>query len=340
MALADEPDDIGADILAAMSGEPETPETQLSAPETIIPADSGEETAQEKADRVRDEHGRFAKADETVQSAPTEAQASPEPAKQTIGPPRSWTVEEKAIWDTLPPLAQQAALRRESEMLAGKQSWDTKAERFNKIDAVIAPHRDRLTLSGVEESVYIGRLAQADKMLTENPYQAIQEVARMYGIDLNQIAGGSPQQAFQPAQDPQISTLLEEVQALRAERQQEITQRQTSEQQAALAQIEAFATDPAHPYFDNVKTEIGALLQAGSAKDLQEAYDMACHARKDIRALLQAAAAAKPATLTKPGGPQVTGAQRGATPPAQAANQNANIEDDVRDAINQLAGRV
>ena len=341
MALTDEPDDIGADIALAMKGD----EPAAIAPaEPILPADTqdpAEETAQEKADRVRDEHGRFAKAEETAQDAPAQAQ---EPAKPTILPPRSWTAAAKAKFATLDPDVQQEVLRREGEIDAGKQQWDTKAERYNRLEAAIAPHRDRLTLSGVEESVYIARLAQADKMLTENPYQAIQEVARMYGIDLAQVNGqqfsGGPPQG-QPYQDPQYQTLAQEVQALRAERQQEITQRQALEQQSAQAQIEAFANDPANLYFDNVKPEIAALLQSGAAKDLPQAYEMACHARPDIRALLQATAAARPSTLTRPGGPQVTGAQRGATPPASsAANQNSSIDDDVRAAMNELAGRV
>ena len=66
------------------------------------------------------------------------------------------------------------------------------------------------------------------------------------------------------------------------------------------AQIEAFGKEPANLHFETVKPEMAALLQAGRAQSLQDAYDMAVWARPDIRSSLiaqqQQAAEAKRVT--------------------------------------------
>lgn len=339
-----EVDDIGADIMKAMQGEaePAALETDILPPDTQADAEQPEAVTGE---RVRDEHGRFAKAEEVVQTAPQAQQQ--EPAKPTILPPKSWTPQAKADFATLAPHVQQEILRREGEIDAGKQQWETKAEQFNKLDAALSKVRDRYRLAGLSDDQYVGALVQADEMLRgPNALQAIHMLAQQYGINLGQQPQGGPQQQFQPA-DPQtqilqqyLTPLQQEVQQLRQQLDQ---QKQSSEQaqlSEAAAAIEAFRNDPANIYFDNVKDDIVALLKAGRATDLADAYDKAIWANKDIRTILQATGHKPTTTQTKPASPQVTGAQRGAAPrPSDASNSNS-IEDDVREAMSQLAGRV
>jgi hypothetical protein len=61
-----------------------------------------------------------------------------------------------------------------------------------------------------------------------------------------------------------------------------------NQQHAAGAQtdIERFASDPKHMFFDNVRGEMSFLLQSGKAVSLGDAYDKACWADKEIRELL------------------------------------------------------
>lgn len=340
--MSDAPDDIGADIMRAMQGDtpPEPVETEILPPNT-----QGDDTAPPEIEgaaetRPRDEHGRFAKSAETVQDAPQAQQQ--EPAKPTILPPKTFTPQEKAAFLSSPPEIQQAILRREKEIEAGFNQQQSKAEQYNKLDAAIAPVRDRIALSGLTPDTYIRALVQADEMLRgPQKAQALQLLAQQYGIDLGQMIGGpaaqqpNPQQAYQaPLQQPQFDPeqfTAQVVAKVRAEAAQEAT----------LRQIEEFSSDPAHIYFHNVEAEMTALLQSGAAKDLKQAYTMACNARDDIRQLMAAGAASKaqPAQ-TRPAGPQVTGAQRNVAPKANGALSNSSYEDDVRAAYEEAMGKV
>lgn len=336
--MSEEPDDIGADIAAAM-GTPA--EVAPVAAEAILPDDTKGldpvETEAEKAARTRDEQGRFAKAPEAVQDAPVEVQ---EPAK-TILPPRSWTAAAKAKFNALDPDVQQEVLRREGEMDQGKAQWDTKAELFNKLDAVLAPVKDQLAFNGMTPDTYVGALVNADQALRgPNKVQALQFLAQQYGINLGQqLPQSGPQtQPVTGQPDPQYQALQQRFNDLQSRVDQRDKAAEAEKQAVFVRQIEDFASDPAHLYFDNVKPEMAALLQSGSAKDLQGAYDMACHARPDIRALI--AAAAKPAQAqTRPNGLSVTGAQKGVGKP-NGALQGNSIDDDVRAAFAEVSGRV
>jgi hypothetical protein len=96
---------------------------------------------------------------------------------------------------------------------------------------------------------------------------------------------GQPQaQGYEPAQapDPVMQRMrhLEETLTSFVQQQQQGTQAQT------VTEIESFASDPAHPYFNDVRQDMGVLIQAGRAKDMQQAYDMAVWAHPEIRQTL------------------------------------------------------
>jgi DNA primase len=112
--------------------------------------------------------------------------------------------------------------------------------------------------------------------------QALMGVARQFGVELNGI------QHQQAQVHPEIAALQNEIAQLRGS----LSQRELAEQQQTQAEIgeaiQAFAADPSHAHFEEVKAHMAALLREGLAKDLQDAYDQACHARPDIRATLLA----------------------------------------------------
>jgi len=251
--MADDFDDMSADIEAAMKGDAPV---EAVAAEPILPADT-QETPEQTEARTRDENGRFAKAPEDVQDTP----ASGEEPEKTILPPRTWTGAAKSKFAQLDPDVQQEVLRREREIEAGKQQWDTKAEAFNKLDAVIAPVRDRLTMSGLTPDTYIAALVRADEMLRgPQSLQAIQMLAQQYGINLGAISGGPQAQPQQWQPDPQYQALQSQFQQLQARLDQDAQAKQEQDHQATLARIEAFASDPANIYFDNVRGEMAALI--------------------------------------------------------------------------------
>lgn len=88
--------------------------------------------------------------------------------------------------------------------------------------------------------------------------------------------------------------------ARRATGQRETQQREAQEQQlrqeiTEFANAVDSAGKPAHPYFAEVKGFMGPLVDSGQAKDLQQAYDMACRAHPDVNAKIEAARKAQQA---------------------------------------------
>jgi hypothetical protein len=178
---------------------------------------------------------------------------------------------------------------------------------------------------GLPPSEAVRALFQAQRALQERPYEAIQLLARDFGVDLTKFAPQpQPQAAPQVPGDPNYAALMQKVQQLEGT----IEQRERAAEQAAAAQINQtihqFASDPKHVHFPAVRQMMGALMQAGTANDLATAYEMACRAhpevfkatqqaeqaaraKADTAARSQAAAQAKAKAVSVRGSPAVNG---------------------------------
>lgn len=327
-------DDIGADIRAAMAESAPANEVKVAPEAEIKPEPEAQKPSEETAqqDRERDEAGRFAKTQEKAQVVPA-TPAEPEP-ERTIRPPVSWSATAKALFDKLDPAVQQEVLKREKDIEDGKAQWDQKGERLNKFDALIAPHRDRLQLAQQDEFGYVQALIKADEMLRTNPVQALVQIAAMYGVNLN--GQTPPQQAQQP--QPQQAVTPQAIQQLV---QAELA-RQNEERDRAqyVSEWESFRTSADHPYAENVKLAMAALLREGTATDLNDAYDQACWANKEVRTLLQAQQTApQVARRAEPAGLSVTGARGNGHMAHVTPGVNGSIEDDIRAAFAEVSGR-
>lgn len=228
-----------------------------------------------KADRARDEAGKFAKAEKEL---PQDAQVPATPETPVKRPPSSWKKETQAEWEKLPAHVQDDVLRRESDFHKGIETYKQAAARAQAIDQVIAPYQQTLQKMGVAPEAAIGALFKADHILrTSAPHEKIQyfaQLAQEYGISIDQLQNP-------PQVDPAYQQVLNELQALKASQQQDMQTRQQAEQAQLNSQIAAFAEGKEH--FDAVREDMAALLQAGRAKDLDTAYDMAIWARPDLR---------------------------------------------------------
>jgi predicted Abi (CAAX) family protease len=107
-----------------------------------------------------------------------------------------------------------------------------------------------------------------------------------YGIDPNKLfdrlQNGAPQV------DPNVSALQQQVQQLYGALQQQQQSVQQQEQQTLNSEIAKFSTDPEHKHFESVRTHMAALLQAGQAENLKDAYEQAVWANPTTRALVLA----------------------------------------------------
>jgi hypothetical protein len=353
-----EDDDLMADIKAAINP------TDASNEPAETPASSSVE--QSTSERARDELGRFApketnEPEQPREQAPADQKTKPaaepqgqeakaDPAPETIRPPATWSAEAKAAFINAPRDVQQQMLRAVEDMEKGKQTWETKAEAFNRLDKVIAPHREKWALNGVQEDQAIAQLLAAQNFLERDPVSAIRWLAQSYNLNLEQVFGrpAAHPQGQQPVnvqQAPVIQQLAQQVQTL----QQQIANRDLQEQEAhrasMLNEIERFATDPAHMYFENVRAEVAALIRIGDqtndnrpiSERLKEAYTRACRANDTVWKLIQADEdkRAKEALRARDAR-NAAGSVAGAPGPGRSVQVNAptdDLEADIRNAM-------
>ena len=199
--------------------------------------------------------------------------AAPEPAKPAIEAPQSLSDDVKKVWATLPPAVQAEWAKRESESTQKITTDGQKIKALSSFEEALAPFQARLQQVQAPPHEYVRRLAAADQMLASDPVRGIQEVARLYGIDLRQAVTGQP--------DPNnaLHSKIHELETRLSDREKADEQARL---RAANQQIEQFKKD--RPYFDAAVDMMDKLITSGAAKGLEDAYDMAINAHPEIRA--------------------------------------------------------
>lgn len=360
-------DDLRASIAAAMAGDTGTAETPpaagvVVAPEAQIvdPATALASNETPTDERARAPDGKFvAKPAETGQTSP---QVSDAPVAElaetqdtgTIRPPPTWRPEAKAAFLSADPIIQQEVLKRERETTEATGRWTQNGERLNRIDAVIAPLKDKWAIQGVDAPTGISRLVAAETYLERNPADGIRYLCQQYGVNPAQLLQQAPGQAQQPqGQLPQQAALPPELQGLVSRftaLEQSLTQQQQTQAQQARSSIEAeiqeFGSKPENVYFSNVLPDMASLLETGLATSIPDAYERAIWARPDIRPLIladrqkaaQAEATAAEAARLAATRAKASGAQRAAgsvigSPGIGSSTQQAAQSTDLRETI-------
>lgn len=265
--------------------EQEAPEVNTVQQEA---APVNEEKPVEKAERARDESGKFAKKEETQE--PVEAKETPvepEQPKPVRKAPSSWKPAAQEAFlkadrgEALTPeeirLLTAEAERRESDFHKGLSEFQGHSKRAKAYDDAIAPYQDHLKSLGVDAPTAISALMRADYTLRRgDPATKVQyfhQLAKEYGIDLSQPV---------PQIDPNTQYLMQQLNQLRE--QQMMWQNSIAQQDQMRAQQELTQFSQADkPHFEAVRNDMADLLETGKAKDLNEAYDMAVWMRPDIR---------------------------------------------------------
>jgi hypothetical protein len=332
---------------AAANEEPSgDTETQVEAPAEETEAPSG---------RDRDEHGRFKPkaADEApveagaAVEAPVETPATPDPyglAPQYAGPAI------KAKWNALDPDIREEIVKRDREVHQQFTRYDEERNFGKTVKGLVAPYEGLIRSMGAEPVQAIDYLLKTDYALrTAAPDQKramFLKAAADYGINLGEP--GEVQQ--QPQIHPAMETALQRIERLEREINNASNAARETEQAEIASSIEAFASDPAHVYFDRVRPLMATLMANGQAGSLKEAYDTAVWADPETRALhlsaqradedrKRTADAAEKAAKARRASPSVTGAPGNAVPPLLNGSASNSVEDDVRAALMLHAGR-
>jgi hypothetical protein len=315
MEIEAKTDDINADIMAAMDGLENGSKVEVKEPEAIDPAK--EEIIKEDAQKQEPE---------------TKA-------------PQSWGGAVKSEWAKLPETVRSEILKRENDIHQMVTRHDGELRLGREIKEVVTPYMSIIQAEGGTPATAVRDLLNTAYVLRtgspEQKKQLILNTAKQFGIELNV---GEEQEYV----DPAIAALQKEIQELRQQANPENIQKtllEQIEQGKVEADIKAFASDPANVHFETVRPLMVAMLNAGQAANLKEAYDMACMANPQIRSTLEAQKAAelqakrkqeneakRRAASSLTGSPAVPGNSK-------VNNPKASVEDDLRAAFDAVESK-
>jgi hypothetical protein len=167
-------------------------------------------------------------------------------------------------------------------MLDGLDQYKAEAQFGKSLREVLTPFQAILQQQGLEAPRAIHVLMNAHQKLTTGPMEqrqaAINDLAKSMGL---QAPVASETQTTQT--DPQVQALKQQFDSL----QQTLTAQQeaalTEARAKASQEVEKFAADPAHAYFNEVQQDIVSLLNADPKLSLQDAYDKAVWANAVTR---------------------------------------------------------
>jgi len=322
------------------------PEENTSVESAVPQETAAESTA--RAERARDEAGRFTKAERDAQQAASEAQGeAPAPRLQR---PSSWKKDYQAQWDKMvdtDPQMAQYLLEREQQFASGVSTYKAEADRARDIQSLIEPHAPRFQHYGVDSKEYLGRLLKMDEILaTGSPQQKmalLQGIAQSVGL---LDAQGQAQEFDQGQQSYVPPELLNTVYGLQSKLQAIEQANERAEQTRINAEIESFAETA--PFFDELTEEMARLLETGLATNLQDAHKKALRWNDDLFSKYQAeqqqgeeAAKRKAAQETAARARSAAVSPRSSTPTGAvaASTQGSDIRSILENATNSaLAG--
>jgi hypothetical protein len=313
------------------------PQDESSQEAARQPAEGSDEPAESEAQDTREE--------------PSEADPEPpKPARKP--PPSSWKKDYWEAWEKLDSPVADYIHQREQEFTRGVTEYKRAADYAKPLVDAIAPYQPMLQQLGVTPDQAVQRLLNAQYILESGTQdqrtQLIRGFAQQYGVDLHGPPEGADPQAY--ARDQAAAVALADTRRMQQAMWQQQQQNQlAAQQQQAQLEIERFASAPGHEHFETVKSDMGALLQAGLAKDLDDAYNQAIRlsdtwlesefakrqadaekARKE-KAKADAARAKAAAVSTRSGTP--TGSQE------KGPQQAENIRQALEDAWNNVMSR-
>jgi len=274
------------------------------------------------------------------EAAVPQATAPTPEAPKTYDPPKSWKKEMHEYWTKLDPTVQGYFIEREEQLLNG-------FKQFSPLRDALQPHLDYLNKQNIQAPYAIDSLLKAHRMLTEGPIEQRRAYYQQLGKNLKIMDEAMQAQGQQPAPvDPAVQQLQQKLSMLEDTIQQRTQREIETVKTEVQKEVDLFAADAkAHPYFDEVATDIAAFVSQG--KSLQDAYDMAVWANPVTRAKEQArllteheAKLKENARLTalpkkKAAGVNVRSSGEGAAPTEPVGS----LEDTIRSVHRELRGR-
>jgi hypothetical protein len=278
-----------------------------------------------KADRARDEAGRFAPTDPNAKPQQAAEQPDqPAPAGNKFAAPERFSADAKAAWELAPEPVKAEVNRAITELTSGIEKYRADFEPYRAFD-------QQLKANGQNFQEVLGHYTGMEALLARNPVEGLERICNNLGFTLEDVA----RQILGAPADERGSRDQQTIMALRQELEQVkqglngITQ---AEQQrrldSAMQQVSDFAA--AHPRVDELANDIKFFLETGRATTLDQAYQMADRLNP---APASAAPVQTPAPVqTRQVRASITGAPASGSNPGQR-KRSASIDDALNSAF-------
>lgn len=218
-------------------------------------------------------------------------QAVQEPV-QAVESPKSLRKElADKHWAKLDPEIQKAWNERDQSYQHGIERYRERAEVADRFDSVFAPYRETLANLKATPQDAISALLSTDHILRHGQPQEkaamVSQIARQFGVSLEDIANVGPLQA-------QLLAQAQKLQSFESQQTQVLQQQAQRELDSLTSEVMKFSEGNEH--FGAVSNEVYALLPGitqqfpneSAQQKLQRAYDIAIYANPTVRSALAA----------------------------------------------------
>lgn len=217
----------------------------------------------------------------------TATETTPEQTEEIEPAPKTWPTEMHEHWAKTPKEVRDYWAVREKQMLDGLEQYKEHAGFGKQMRDAVTPYAAMIQAQGVDAAGAVKALLGAHYKLSVSPptqkAQYFAQLAQQYGIDIGSMHQG---QEEQQQADPVVRQLQDQLHELQQHIQGQTQSALQSEQKRIASEVNAFASDAAHPYFDDVADDMIPFLNAGVS--LQDAYEKAVWANPMTRAKEQA----------------------------------------------------
>lgn len=221
--------------------------------------------------------------------------AGDEPAAiEALQAPENWSQEDRDIFAALAELddkgkaAQEFLLNRHKAMegdYTRKMQELSPLKQYQSIDRLFEPYQQVLEQAGQTPADVIANWVGVHENLTKNPIETLHWLAEQYGVNLTEAAQQTP--------NPQVMELSQQVNQLRHQIGERERLQQETKYNTYYTQIEEFsqkkteAGELAHPYFEEVQSDMAKLAKLDQAEgkepELSDLYERAVYMNPSVR---------------------------------------------------------
>ena len=241
-----------------------------------------EQASQELSDSLAGDLGAEPTSEEVGASPPASGTQEVKPAAQpeilpeAKAPPKSWKAEWHEHWPKLDPKVQEILEQREADMAAGVEPLKADAALARTFKDVLTPYQPLLDSQGLKDPAYVVRSLlnthyQLSTFDDAKKAQLFVDLAKLYKVDLQKAVAGLDEVPFINPSLQEVLGRLDKVEgSITAERTAAVNELRSK----TMEEVKAFASDPAHTYFNDVADHVVLLLQDPRIS-LKDAYEQA-----------------------------------------------------------------